>query len=229
MPCPRCGEDAPLVYRDYVAHCSACGATRVPLAAPAVAMAGKPSQVGGTVAKIIGWIVLACGGLFSALVFVLFNALWPGSPAPWIAALASLAFAVFFTFLFVMSGRSLVSSGQRKEEAVRMKAILAIARQRGGIVTAKDVAGQLRMGEPAVDAWLTDLAKREPETLTVEFDDEGVISFRFLAYAALPRMRVDEAPAPRARVAPHVPGTPIAPEEEPAAAADAAGRRNRAR
>jgi NADH pyrophosphatase NudC (nudix superfamily) len=67
MPCPRCGEDAPLVYRDYVAHCSACGATRVPLAAPAVAMAGKPSQVGGTVAKIVGWIVLACGGLFSAL------------------------------------------------------------------------------------------------------------------------------------------------------------------
>jgi hypothetical protein len=82
------------------------------------------------------------------------------------------------------------------------------------------------MGEPAVDAWLTDLAKREPETLTVEFDDEGVVSFRFLAYAALPRMRVDDSPAARARVAPHVPGTPIAPEDDPAAEA---GRRNRAR
>ncbi len=204
----------------------------MPLAAPAVAMAGKPSQVGGTVAKIIGWIVLACGGIFAALVFVLFNALFPGSPAPWIAALTSLAFAVFFTVLFVMSGRSLVSSGQRKEEAVRMKAILAIARQRGGIVTAKDVAGALRMGEPAVDAWLTDLAKREPETLTVEFDDNGVISFRFLAYAALPRMRVDQGPVPRTRVAPHIPGTRIAPEEEALGAAadgEAAPRRNRTR
>ncbi len=208
MPCPRCGEDAPLVYRDYTATCSACGATRVPLAAPAVAMAGKPSQVGGAVAKIVGWVVLACGGLFSAMVFVLLNAIWPGSPAPWIAALAFLAFSIFFTSLFVMGGRSLASRGVRKEEAVRMKAIEAIARQRGGIVTAKDVAGQLRMGEPAVDAWLTDLAKRAPETLAVDVDDDGVISFRFLAYAAMPRMRVDAQPAqqaPRARVSPGVP------------------------
>ena len=204
MPCPRCGEDAPLVYRDYTATCSACGATRVPLAAPAVAMAGKPSQVGGAVAKIVGWFILACGGLFSALVFVLLNALWPGSPAPWIAAAAFLGFSGFFTWLFVMSGRSLQSSGLRKEEAVRMKAIEAIARQRGGIVTAKDVAGQLRMGEPAVDAWLTDLAKRAPETLTVDVDDDGIISFRFLAYAPMPRMRFDMPPPQQQAQAPHV-------------------------
>jgi hypothetical protein len=64
--CPRCRQNAPLVYRGINAFCTACGAPRMPLTNTSVTMAGQPSKVGGTVARVFGWIVVAGGWLLAA-------------------------------------------------------------------------------------------------------------------------------------------------------------------
>ena len=78
MICPRCHQDAPTILRGLQTYCTACGAPRSITDAPdAVNVAGQPSQVGGTVARVMGWLALV-GGLFVALLLgALFQALFP--------------------------------------------------------------------------------------------------------------------------------------------------------
>jgi hypothetical protein len=104
--CPRCGKNAPIVYRGVAAYCTACGAPRIPLASSSVTLAGQPSKVGGTVARVLGWIVLVAGlsialmlALLGLLVFTPATAAILGVPT----ALASIAFAV----MLLKGGRGL--------------------------------------------------------------------------------------------------------------------------
>ena len=132
---------------------------------------------------MFGWLILGSGGLFSALVFALLAAFFPGSAVAWVVTAPMLLITIAFTFLFVQSGKALGKSGEKKEETVRRKALDAIASQRNGIVSADDVAGMLRMDVATTDRWLTDLAKRDPDHVELEVDDNGKITYRFLAYA----------------------------------------------
>lgn len=177
--CPHCGRDAPIVYRGVVPYCTACGGLRLlepPLATPSLNLAGKPSQMGGTVASVAGWLVLVVGlslalglGLLFAAVFTTTVGLAVGLPAALISAGVGA--------LLLRGGNTLRRSGADAQRATRDQALLSLAGHQGR-VTAIDAARLLNVTVGQADAMLTELAKREPERITLDVDDHGVVWYR---------------------------------------------------
>ena len=195
--CPHCGQNVAIRYSGVAAFCSACGRPRPPLMAPSVSHAGKPSQIGGTVAGVLGWIVLAGGlavatavGLILGIVHTTFG-LAVGLPIGVISVVVALT--------LLLSGRKLRRSGEARERETRRKTVFGLATNRGGAITANDAAVALDIPPHEADAFLTDLAKTTPEEVTVELDDKGGIYYAFprLLSGGAPRSRFDE---PRVRV-----------------------------
>lgn len=194
--CPHCGQNAPIVYRGVVAFCSACQRQRPALIAPSVSYAGKPSSVGGTVAGVIGWILLVVGltaALGLGLLFSVLNTtlgLAVGIP------IGILTIAVSLSLLF--SSRKLKRTGVEKQKEMRRRAINGLALNRGGTLTAADVAASLDMPITEADDFLTEMAKTQSDEVTVELDDKGGIYYAFARMAQpRPRARIEE---PRVRV-----------------------------
>ena len=190
--CPHCGREAPIVYRGVIPYCTACGALRAPLSSPSINHAGKPSRVGGTFASVLGWLVLVCGGSLALAVFLLslaLNAVGVGLAIAIPVAVVDLVIGI----ALVRSGRSLSSSGVEAARSTREQALLAVAAHRGS-VTAADAARALGVGIAEADAMLTALAKRDPERVAVDVDDEGVVWYRVSAAPGepLPRIRVGD-------------------------------------
>ncbi|WP_156338952.1 hypothetical protein [Chondromyces crocatus] len=149
-------------------------------------LAGKPSQVGGTVARVFGWVVLI-GGLSLALLFgLLLAAIFPGTLAPWVVSLpigfASLATAMLLLF----GGRKLRESGAAAEQGARNQALFSLAQNRGGIVTARDASNALAIPLEQADALLTELAKSRPDEVGVEVSDQGEILYTFPGFQRRP-------------------------------------------
>lgn len=185
--CPFCRTEAPLVYRGVFPYCTACNHLRPPLSGPSVNMAGKPSKVGGSVARAFGWIVLALGLALAVFLGGLAALIFTG-PTGLVVGIPLAIVAVTLCIVLVRSGRDLRRSGDQTERATRVQGIHALATTHGGVLTAWQVAQALRMHPAEADALLTELAKQEPDTVGVDVDDEGVILYRF-AHAA-PHVRV---------------------------------------
>ena len=208
--CPQCGQEAPIVYRGVIPYCTACGALRAPLSSPSVNHAGKPARVGGTFTRVLGWLVLVCGGSVAmaiALFFLAFHALAVGLAIAGPMALVVLVVGI----ALVRSGRSLSNSGVEAGRTTREQALLAVAAHRGA-VTAVEAARALGVGTAEADALLTSLAKREPDRVAMDVDDQGVVWYRVSAAPGepIPRMRVGEgfrvAGADEVRAVDEVPG-----------------------
>lgn len=161
------------------ATCSACGRPRFPLASSSVTHAGQPSKVGGTVARVFGWLVLGGGLVLAALVAFLAFLVAPGSMAPWLLSIPIAAVSMLVGWLLLRSGRELHSSGSRTEHQARRRAVIALAATRGNVVTATDVARTLDIGLDDADALLTRLAKEEMELVSVDVDEHGTVLYRF--------------------------------------------------
>jgi hypothetical protein len=202
--CPHCGREAPIVYRGVVPHCTACGALRAPLSSPSVNLAGKSSRVGGTFASVLGWLVLAGGGSLALGVFLLFLAFQAVAVGAAIALPIALMVLVMGIAL-VRSGRSLNVSGLEAERSTREQALFAMAAHRGGL-TAVDAARGLGVGVAEADAMLTALAKGDPDRVSVDVDDQGVLWYRVSAAPG--------EPVPRTRVAPAGEAVPAVGYEE---------------
>lgn len=202
--CPYCQNDAPVVYRGMIAHCTACNAVRPPvLPTKSINLAGQPSKVGGVVARVVGWLVLffglAAAGIFGAI----FQAIWPDGIVGYALGVPMAIVTLVMGMGLLVGGKSLSKSGSDTELAVRDKAIWGLASARGGILTKDDVAAALSVSVEEGDAYLTRLAKTKPDDIAVDVDDSGNVLFRFRSYAARPRVgvRVDVA-RPGARVSP---------------------------
>ena len=65
MRCPHCHQNAPIVYRGVFAFCSACDKPRAPFSGKALHFAGQPAKVGGSVSRVVGYLVLVFGLLAS--------------------------------------------------------------------------------------------------------------------------------------------------------------------
>lgn len=207
-------------------YCTACGALRAPLATPSINMAGKSSQVGGTVASVAGWLVLLIGLSLELGLGLLLWAIFTGA----VALAVALPLALISTGIGVAllrGGSSLRQSGQDKERAVHDQALLAMAGHHGP-VTATDAARLLNVSIPVADAMLTELAKRDPDRLSVDIDDQGVVWFRLAnpfgaSFSGLSETSADG----RVRVDPAADPSLAEQAVEEAAAADAASRRSR--
>ena len=107
-----------------------------------------------------------------------------GSP---IALLTWLLGSVMF-----FGGKKLGKLGDATANQAQIKAIRGLARQRDGVVRAKDVARQLHIDEPKADAILTELAKQPDEDVGIDISDEGEVLYLFDNPAARRwRVRVD--------------------------------------
>jgi hypothetical protein len=141
-----------------------------------VNLAGKPSKVGGAVASAIGWLVLLVGFSTALGLGLLLYALLTVAVALAIALPIAL-FALVAGFVILKGGRTLSRSGADAERTTLEQALLALAAHRGA-VTAADAARALGVGVEEADAMLTALAKREPERVAVDIDDQGAVWYR---------------------------------------------------
>ncbi len=183
--CPQCGRDAPLVYRGIVPHCTACGAIRAPLSGPSLNMAGKPFRLGGAVVRAAGGVVLVGGLLVALIVAGLLYVLAPLAAALAVAIpMASLSAVIGLALL--LGGRRMGRSGDLEEHAIRQRALLSLAEERT-TVTALEAAHALGISAVEADRLLTDIAKREPDRMVVDVDEQGVVRYR----SAFPRVAVD--------------------------------------
>jgi hypothetical protein len=180
--CPHCRQNAPLVYRGVNAFCTACGAPRMPLASKSVNLAGQPSKVGGTLARVFGWIVLIAGTLLGAGVFATCHSiLGPDEIAGYVIGVPISAFSLVIGWLLLRSGKQLAKSGEDTEKSTRNQAIFALANTRGGVLTPADVARAIGITPPEADAILTSLAKEHPDHVSIDVDDNGTIFYKFSA------------------------------------------------
>jgi hypothetical protein len=203
--CPHCRQNAPLVYRGVIPYCTACGVLRMPLSSAGINTAGKPSKVGGAVARAFGWVVLLGGSALSLLFGLLCYAIFTGKVGLAVGLPLELLSVVASLLLF-RGGNRLAKSGAMAERSTRVQAIYGLAGHRGGVLTAPEVARAIGVDDDEADALLTQLAKTKPDQVTVDLDDAGVISYRFPNAGGLPRnawpqqnVRV-ETSAPRSRV-----------------------------
>lgn len=176
--CPHCRQNAPIVYRGIAAYCTACGQPRLPLVAKSVNMAGQTSQVGGTLTRVVGWTVLFTGLAVSLVVFGILAAI---VPALWIAASVGLPLAILTalaSYALIRSGRTLEQTGASEQRSTRVEAVIALAHNRKGPLSASDVSASLGIGFAQADALLTELAKKHPELVAVEIDDKGGVFYR---------------------------------------------------
>jgi hypothetical protein len=177
--CPYCHKEAPLVYRGVVPYCTACGNVRGPLTTKSVNMAGKPQKVGGTVARVIGWLVLIVGMSFGLGLGLLAYAIF--SPVAGLAVglpffIVSLAVGLGF----VKGGGALHKSGTKEERGTREQAIVALAANRGGILMAEQAAPALGVSVDEASAVLEAMAREQPDKCTLDIDDQGRIYYRFV-------------------------------------------------
>ena len=212
--CPHCRQNAPIVYRGVVAYCTACGKLRAPLAGPAVNLAGQPSQIGGSVAKILGWLVLGVGVTVAVLLTALFQAILPAGIIGWLLGAVIMLVSLAVGSSLVIGGRRLKNTGTVTEKSTKHRAIYALAAHRGGVLNAVDVSRAAGLSVSEADALLTALAKEESDSVKLEVDDNGGIYYVFPEFDARPWEARSNEGAMRARVAPFVEGVPVEREDE---------------
>jgi hypothetical protein len=177
----------------------------MPLANVSVNMAGQTSKVGGTVARVFGWIVLVAGLLFALGLAGIMSIV--DAPSGWIFGVNGTIAAItaLTAWAILRGGRALKKSGETEELAMKNQAIFALANTRNGILRAWDVAQALQVSPKEADDILTKLAKEHSDHVTIDVDDEGTILYRFKAVDWAMRQARAVAPtmAPNA-VPPHV-------------------------
>jgi hypothetical protein len=228
--CPRCGQPAPLIYRGVNAYCTACGAPRVPLTGSALKLAGQPSKVGGTITRVLGWLVLIGGLLTAATLVGLFALLEAPATAMAVVGGSIAAVTALVAYLLLRGGKQLQKSGDDEERHTKNQAIFALANTRGGLLRAWDVAQALQVTAEEGDDLLTRLAKQSPDEVSVEVDDEGTVLYKFAGasagWRAAPAIAPNAAPPVRRRVEAPPPAPyggvrvdardPLEPDAEPA-------------
>lgn len=180
--CPRCRQNAPLVYRGINAFCTACGTPRIPLANTSVNLAGQPSRVGGTITRVFGWVVLVFGTLLAAGTFAACSSIvGAAAAAPFVLAIPIALVTWVLSYFLLKGGKQLEQSGNDVQKATRTQAVFALANTRGGMVTAADLAHSIGITPKDADDHLTVMAKESPDHVSIEVDDNGTIYYRFNA------------------------------------------------
>jgi hypothetical protein len=179
MLCPHCGQNAPVVYKGVFAFCSACDKPRAPFSGKALAFAGQPSKVGGRVGRAIGLMLLVFGLLAAVASMLFFQLLVPDKNIGYAVGLPiALISVVVSTVLLVSSGR-LRRLGSDVERQTRLEALYALAVNRGGTLTAIDAGRALHIDAAQIEALLSELAKTQPEHVSLEFDESGQSFYLF--------------------------------------------------
>jgi len=193
----------------------------MPLAAAGVNVTGKPAKIGGVIASVLGWVVLAVVLAVALILGALLQAIFPpGAIVGWVVGGVIAAIGVAAALVLLLGGRFLQRSGDRAVLAARKEAAVALARNQKGIVRADAVAISLGISVADADAFLTELSRQPDSGVVLEVDSDGKIFYRFPAFAPeLPWPGPDTAQSPKGpekvRVdAPRtIPGEPLIEDE----------------
>lgn len=154
----------------------------MPLANTSVNLAGQPSKVGGTVARVFGWISLVFGTFLSLGTYALCSSIAvEGAAAPYILSIPMALITFVVSYFLLKGGKELAKSGEDTQKATRNQAVFMLANTRGGIVTPNDLAQAISISPKEADDVLTAMAKESPDHVSIEVDDNGVIYYRFAA------------------------------------------------
>ncbi len=193
--CPHCHKDAPLVYRADGVRCSACGASRS--AVTTWQKKGQPQQLGGRVARGLGWSVLVSGWLAATMISWLGHWLFGNYSLAEYVGLPMMILSGMVGAMTLRAGRRLQREGEGALRQSRVDSLRALASRNGGKVTPAEAATALRLDEAQADALLTELAVAPDPDVRLEVTDQGVLEYHF-GPAGLPTA----SPRPsRARVA----------------------------
>lgn len=172
----------------------------MPLTASAVNFRGKPAKIGGAVASVAGWVLLAGAIVAALIVGALFQALFPSAVLGWVLG-GVIAFAgIVGSLVLLFGGRALRRFGANASYSARLQALGTLAAYQRGIVTAQMASESLALPLAQADAFLTQLAKQPDSGVTLEVDDDGRITYRFGRYVPRPewpadaKLRVDAQP-----------------------------------
>jgi hypothetical protein len=178
--------------------------------------------VGGQLARVIGWGVLAMGLVAGILVALFASWVFPGTPAPWIAFCAFAVLASVVGLPLVFGGKRLDRSGQQAETGTRMQALFALAANRGGALRAHEAGAALGLGVDETDALLTRMAKERPDDVTLDVTDAGEVIYGFPGVVAPSGGRVRfEVPSGWSGASPGPSGARVAPPSGPVRVLDA--------
>lgn len=129
--------------------------------------------------RVVGVLILIFGSLLAAALVLFFQLLWPAKNIGYaLGSPIALVSIVLGTLLMIASNR-LGRAGVEAERQARVEAIYALAVNRNGMLTAADTARTLQLDAASVDALLADLAKTQPEYVSLEFDDQGQSFYLF--------------------------------------------------
>ncbi|MES1176175.1 MAG: hypothetical protein ABUL62_17770 [Myxococcales bacterium] len=179
MPCPHCHQNAPVVYKGVFAFCSACDKPRAPFSGKALAFAGQPSKVGGRVGRALGLLLLVFGLLASGASMLFFQLLVPERNIGYAVGLPIALISIVVSTLLLVSSSRLQRLGSDVERQTRLEALYALAVNRGGTLTSADAGRALHIDPVQVEALLGELAKTEPEHVSLEIDDAGQTFYLF--------------------------------------------------
>jgi hypothetical protein len=155
----------------------------VPLSATGVNLAGKPAKLGGAVAAVAGWIVLAVTLAIALLVGAVLQAVFAGAFVGWAVGLVITAIGGAAAAALLMGGKFLRKTGDEASLGAKREAVFAMAQNQKGILRVPMVAKSLGLTPLETEAFLTELA-RDPESgMTLEVDADGKIYYRFLELA----------------------------------------------
>lgn len=189
--CPHCHAVAAVIPRGGITVCAACGkprtgsvtlggselpgsmvpASRLGRSASTRAMLARGR---GRMQRGFGVLALAAGVLMATLAAALF----PGAAGVGLALAAALL-GVGVGALSIRAGARSLQDGETEDRRAKEAAVLELASERGGRLTAAEVAEAFHVSEDAADALLTAMVG-DGSTVTVDVDDEGVLRYVFL-------------------------------------------------
>ena len=159
---------------------------RTPVSGKALAFAGQPSKIGGRVGRALGIAVLVLGLLLAAVLVLCLQLLWPAQNIGYALGLPVALVSVVVSTLLLVASRRLKRVGADAERQARVEALYALAVNRGGTLTVADAARSLQLAAPEVDTLLIELAKAQPESVSLELDDAGEPFYLFSSAGTRP-------------------------------------------
>lgn len=129
--------------------------------------------------RVVGALVLIFGLLLAAALMLFFQLLWPASNLGYALGSPVALVAIVLGSLFLIASSRLGRAGAEAERQARVEAVYALAVNRNGMLTTADTARSLQLPPATVDALLGELAKTEPEYVSLELDEQGQAFYLF--------------------------------------------------
>ena len=143
--------------------------------------------LGGALGKVLGYAIMIAGLFAAAAVVLLVYLIAPASAVGYVIGVPLAIISLLVGLAMLYGSHRLHRAGSEAEREARQQALYALAANRGGLLTPVDAARSLGLSVSDVDAVLSEWAKRDPDHVSLEVDEEGELFYLF----SRPGQRID--------------------------------------